>query len=74
MACTHPQIAWIGMADGIHCGMCGAKIEPGAPAPTGRIAPKQEREPEPDKEPKKAAEKPAEKPAEKGGRKSGKSK
>jgi hypothetical protein len=28
------------MADGIHCGMCGAKIEPGAPAPTGRIAPK----------------------------------
>jgi hypothetical protein len=36
------------MADGIHCGMCGAKIEPGAPAPTGRIAPKQERGPEPD--------------------------
>lgn len=57
MACTHPQISWIGMADGIHCGMCGAKIEPGAPAPTGRIAPKQERGPEPDPEPKKTAPK-----------------
>jgi hypothetical protein len=51
------------MADGIHCGMCGAKIEPGAPAPTGAI-PKQPKvvrpaadKAEPDPEPKKAAPK-----------------
>jgi hypothetical protein len=52
------------MADGIHCGMCGAKIEPGAPAPTGRIAPKQERRPEPD-----PVEEKTKKAPKKGGRK-----
>jgi hypothetical protein len=35
--CNHPQIAWVGLADGIHCGQCGAKIEPGASAPSGKI-------------------------------------
>lgn len=33
MSCNHPQTAWVGKADGIYCGQCGAKIEPGKPAP-----------------------------------------
>jgi hypothetical protein len=32
MSCNHPQTAWVGKADGIYCGQCGAKIEPGKPA------------------------------------------
>lgn len=29
--CNHPQSNWIGTADGIRCGLCGALV--GAPAP-----------------------------------------
>lgn len=32
MSCNHPQTAWVGKADGIYCGQCGAKIELGKPA------------------------------------------
>ena len=30
--CNHPQIAWVGKADGIYCGQCGAKIDLGKKA------------------------------------------
>ena len=49
MSCNHPQTAWVGKADGIYCGQCGAKIEPGKPAPKT----------EPVKAEKKALEEPA---------------
>lgn len=42
MSCNHPQTAWVGKADGIYCGQCGAKIEPGKPAPkTEKKAPEE---------------------------------
>lgn len=32
MSCNHPQTAWVGKADGIYCGQCGAKIDLGKKA------------------------------------------
>lgn len=52
MSCNHPQTAWVGKADGIYCGQCGAKIEPGKPAPEPK-----DKAPEKKAEPKKAAPK-----------------
>lgn len=26
MACNHPREKWVGAADGIHCGVCGALV------------------------------------------------
>lgn len=53
MSCDHPREKWVGKADGIYCGQCGAKIEPSRPAPKA-----EEKAPEPVKaEPKKAASK-----------------
>ena len=46
MSCNHPQTAWVGKADGIYCGQCGAKIELGAPAPVKAKA--EEKAPEPE--------------------------
>lgn len=75
--CNHPQISWVGLADGIHCGQCGAKIEPGASAPSGKIPEpvkpgpkptKQEREPKPEPETEPVEEK-TKKAPKKGGRK-----
>lgn len=48
--CKHPQISWVGLADGIHCGQCGAKIEPGASAPSGKIPEPVKSGPKPTKE------------------------
>jgi hypothetical protein len=65
MSCNHPQTAWVGKADGIYCGQCGAKIEPGKPAPKTDPVKAEKKAPEPE------AKKPAPK---KGGTKGGKSK
>lgn len=64
--CNHPQISWVGTADGIHCGFCGALVDPAASVPSGRIAPKQERGPKPEPEP---VEEKTKKAPKKGGRK-----
>lgn len=62
--CNHPQSNWIGTADGIRCGLCGALVGAPAPEPVKVEAPKPEPildpEPEEKPEPKKAlAKKPA---------------
>lgn len=50
MACNHPREKWVGAADGIHCGVCGAKVDLGAkPAPVKKAEP--EAKPEPVKKP-----------------------
>ena len=70
--CEQPQSSWIGTADGIRCGLCGAPIEASAPEPVKVEEPKPEpvKDPEPEEkkvEPKKA---PVKKPApKKGGKK-----
>lgn len=46
MACEHPQINWVGTSDGIHCGLCGALVNIGAPK---KAEPKIEKEPEEEK-------------------------
>lgn len=56
--CDHPRDKWVGKADGIYCGQCGAKIEPSRPAPVKVAEPKEEKA-----EPVKKA------PAKKGGKK-----
>ena len=73
MACEHPKINWVGMSDGIHCGLCGQLIDfSKKPEPVKGPEPVKA-EPEPKKaEPKKAAPKKA--APKKGGAKSGKSK
>lgn len=72
--CNHPQSNWIGTADGIRCGLCGALVGAPAPEPVKVEAPKPEPildpEPEEKPEPKKA---PAKKPAPKKGGIRGKS-
>ena len=61
MACEHPQINWVGTSDGIHCGLCGALVNIGAPKPEPKAEPTVEKEPE---------EKPVKKPAlKRGGKK-----
>ena len=60
MACEHPQINWVGTSDGIHCGLCGALVNIGAPK-------KAEPEPKIEKEPEEA--KPVKKPVLKRGAK-----
>jgi hypothetical protein len=68
--CNHPQISWVGTADGIHCGLCGALVDPAASVPLGRIAPKQERGPKPETEPEpEPVEEKTKKAPKKGGRK-----
>lgn len=62
--CNHPQSNWIGTADGIRCGLCGALVGAPAPEPVKVEKPKPEPildpEPEEKPEPKKAlAKKPA---------------
>ena len=57
MACEHPQINWVGTSDGIHCGLCGALVNIGAPK---KAEPTIEKEPE---------EKPVKKPVLKRGAK-----
>lgn len=57
MACNHPQTAWVGKADGIYCGQCGAKIEQSAPAKAAKTEPKQAEEKADEPAPKKAAPK-----------------
>ncbi len=43
MSCNHPQTAWVGKADGIYCGQCGAKIDLGKKAePVKKAEPKDE--------------------------------
>ena len=67
MACVHPQVSWVGTADGIHCGLCGALVKDiGAP----KAEPKKiEPAPEPEAEPEPVEEKPVKKaPAKKGGK------
>jgi hypothetical protein len=64
--CNHPQISWVGLADGIHCGQCGAKIEPGASAPSGKIPEPVKPGPKPETEP---VEEKTKKAPKKGGRK-----
>ena len=62
MACEHPQINWVGTSDGIHCGLCGALVNIGAPK-------KAEPKPEPVKDPE-PEEKPVKKPVlKRGGKK-----
>lgn len=72
--CNHPQSNWIGTADGIRCGLCGALVGAPVPEPVKVEAPKPEPildpEPEEKPEPKKA---PAKKPAPKKGGIRGKS-
>ena len=70
--CNHPQISWVGTADGIRCGLCGALVDPAAPAPSGSV-PKQPKigrpaaeKAEPDPEP---VEEKTKKAPKKGGRK-----
>ena len=48
--CNHPREKWVGTADGIRCGECGALVNESAPV-------KAEPKPEPKEEPKKAAPK-----------------
>lgn len=61
--CNHPQSNWIGTADGIRCGLCGALVGAPAPEPVKVEAPKPEPildpEPEEKPEPKKAEKKAA---------------
>lgn len=57
MACNHPQSNWVGTADGIRCGLCGALV--GAPEPVKVEKPKPKPEPVKDPEPKKAEKKAA---------------
>ena len=60
--CEHPQSAWVGTANGIHCGICGAVIDLGKkPEPVKAPEPEQKAEP--------AEEKPVKKTAKKGGKK-----
>lgn len=72
--CNHPQSNWVGTADGIRCGLCGALVGAPAPEPVKVEEPKPEPildpEPEEKPEPKKA---PAKKPAPKKGGIRGKS-
>ena len=55
MACEHPQINWVGTSDGIHCGLCGALVNIGAPKAEPKPEPKIEKEPEEAKPVKKPA-------------------
>ena len=61
--CNHPQSNWIGTADGIRCGLCGALVGAPAPEPVKVEKPKPEPildpEPEEKPEPKKAEKKAA---------------
>ena len=65
--CGHPREAWVGTADGIHCSMCGTRIDLDKITAPSRT-PKVEAEPEPEEKPKKAA------PKKTGGRKNAGSK
>lgn len=47
--CEHPRVKWVGMADGIHCGVCGQIIDLDTP----KKAPESKVEPEPEKKPEK---------------------
>lgn len=58
MACEHPREKWIGAADGIHCGVCGAVVNLTEAPKTVKKA-----EPAPEAEPVKKA------PAKRGGKK-----
>lgn len=53
--CNHPQSNWVGTADGIRCGLCGALV--GAPAPEPVKVEKPKPEPVKDPEPEKKTEK-----------------
>ena len=59
--CNHPQSNWVGTADGIRCGLCGALVGAPAPEPVKVEKPKPEPildpEPEEKPEPKKAEKK-----------------
>jgi hypothetical protein len=67
--CNHPQSNWVGTADGIRCGLCGALV--GAPEPVKVEKPKPEPILDPEPEEKKVEPKKAEKKAapKKGGKK-----
>lgn len=58
--CEHPRLSWVGTADGIHCGVCGAVITFGK-------AEQEKPAPEPEPEEKKAPAKKA--PVKKGAKK-----
>ena len=49
MACNHPKESWVGLADGIHCGQCGALVNLDAPKAKPEL--KVEKDPEPEKKP-----------------------
>lgn len=56
--CNHPQSNWVGTADGIRCGLCGAPIDLTPKAePKAKLEPVKDPELEPKKVEKKAAPK-----------------
>lgn len=68
--CEHPQSAWVGTANGIHCSICGAVIDLGKkPEPVKAPEPEQKAAPVVEKQEKKPAKKAAG-----GGRKNARSK
>lgn len=61
--CNHPQSNWVGTADGIRCGLCGAPVGAPAPEPVKVEKPKPEPILDPKPEEKKVEPKKAEKKA-----------
>ena len=60
--CEHPQSAWVGTANGIHCSICGAVIDLGKkPEPVKAPEPEQKAEPAEEKPVQKQEKKPAKK-------------
>ena len=62
MTCDHPRDRWVGTANGIHCGICGAVIDLGKkPEPVKAPEPEQKAEPAEEKPVQKQEKKPAKK-------------